>query len=129
MSRSLLSGALVVLFGVACHPALEVDRNRVEPNVLTMIRAHGKAAVMIALTAPPGFGDPAADRERVHADIARMQAEVLAALDTVDFRARRTFSSIPAMAGTLHTEVGLQTLLAHRHVRRVDLDPSGGGWQ
>jgi hypothetical protein len=129
MSRPLLSWALLALLGVACHPALEVDRDRVEPDVLTMIRAHGEAAVMIALTEPPGFGDPAADPERIRAHIARMQAEVLAALDTVDFRARHTFSSIPAMAGTLRTEQGLQTLLAHRHVRRVDLDPAGGGAQ
>jgi alkylation response protein AidB-like acyl-CoA dehydrogenase len=127
MSRPLLSRALLVLLVVACHPALEVDRERVQPEVLTMIRARGEAAVMIALTPPPGFGDPAVDQEQIRADIARMQAEVLAALDTVDFRARQPFASIPAMAGTLRTEQGLRTLLAHPHVRRVDLDPAGGG--
>jgi len=127
MRRLLLSGALLFLPGVSCHPAPEVDRERVQAEVLTTIRAGEEAAVMIALTPPPGFGDPAADQERIRADISRMQAEVLAALDTADFRPRQPFLSIPAMAGTLRTERGLRALLDHPYVRRVDLDPAGGG--
>ncbi|TVP45782.1 MAG: hypothetical protein EA350_08390 [Gemmatimonadales bacterium] len=129
MRRLLLSGALLFLPGVSCHPALEVDRERVQPDVLTTLHAGEEAAVMIALTPPPGFGDPAADQERIRAEISRMQAEVLSAVDTADFRPRQPFLSIPAMAGTLRTERGLRTLLEHRYVRRVDLDPAGGGGQ
>jgi hypothetical protein len=124
-----ISGMAVALplLLLACHPGEEPGDVSGHADVLTVIRAHGGAAVMIALVHPPGFGDPAGDGDAIRGEIARMQEGVLAALDSADFRLRQRFASIPAMAGTLRTEQGLRVLLAHPYVRRVDLDPSGGG--
>jgi hypothetical protein len=127
MTKHHVIAATFTLLVVACHAAMETDRSETRSDVLTMIRERGEAPVMIALIAPAGFGDPAADADQVRAGIARMQAEVLAALDSSDFRDRQRFASIPAMAGTLRSERGLRTLLAHPLVRRVDIDPAGTG--
>jgi hypothetical protein len=123
---SSVSVALPLLL-LACHAGEESDDLYGQADVLTAIRAHGGAAVMIALVHPPGFGDPAADAGEIRREIARMQEGVLTALDTADFRLRQKFTSIPAMAGTLRTEQGLRVLSAHPFVHSVDLDPSGGG--
>lgn len=112
---------------LACHAGEKADDLSGQADVLRAIRDHGGAAVMIALVHPPGFGDPAADGDEIRREIARMQEDVLAALDSADFRLRQRFTSIPAMAGTLRTEQGLRVLSAHPFVKSVDIDPSGGG--
>lgn len=81
---------------------------------------------MVSLVEPPGYGDPARSEE-VRAAIARMQAEVLATLDSADFRPVVQYASIPALAGVLRSVQGLERLLAHPHVRDVALDLEGRG--
>jgi hypothetical protein len=63
----------------------------------------------------------------VRAEIARVQQEVLSRLDARDFELGKRFESVPAIAGTLRTQRGLERLLADPRVRRVDLDVGGGG--
>jgi hypothetical protein len=106
---------------------MDADRSSSSADILALIRARGEAAIMIALVEPAGYGRADTDVARIRADIARMQAEVLAALDTADYRDRLRYAAIPAMAGTVRTERGLSVLLAHPHVRRVDLDTGGTG--
>lgn len=127
MLMPLTRAAPLALLVAACHPALDIDRMRAHPDVLAVLRAQGEVAVMIALVPPAQYGDPAADVERVRVEIAAMQADVLASLDSADYRNRQRFVSVPALAGTLLSERGLRLLLAHRFVRRVDPDPGGGG--
>ncbi|HSJ23933.1 MAG TPA: hypothetical protein VK929_04550 [Longimicrobiales bacterium] len=121
-----LSAFVVPLLLAACQRPMDQPIN-VGADVLTMLRERGQAAVIVALVRPPGFGDPDADRASVNAVIARMQSEVISSIDSADFRARTRFESVPALAGTVLSERGLRQLLAHVHVRRVDLDPGGGG--
>jgi len=111
---------------VACQTAMEANRERDQQEIVAAIRARGEAAVIVALTEPEGFGDPA-QATRVREEIARMQAEVLAAIDTTDFRPGQRFASVPALAGTVRSERGLRALSAHRLVRRVSLDTGGTG--
>lgn len=115
------------LLFLACHPAMDMDRTRTDSDVLAMLRARGEAPVMIALTEPAGYADATADAAWIRSEIARLQAEVVAALDSADYRERHRFVAIPAMSGVVRSERGLEVLLSHPHVRRVDLDPGGTG--
>ncbi|MGH7577673.1 MAG: hypothetical protein ACREM1_21445 [Longimicrobiales bacterium] len=96
-------------------------------DVLRVLRAEGEVPVVVALTEPAGYGDQGVDMDRIRAEIARTQADVLASLDTTDYRSRTLFASIPAMAGVVLSERGLEQLLANPHVERVDVDPEGTG--
>lgn len=124
MNLAVRAAALLLL--VSCS-AGHHDSALPQDAVAARIRAAGEAPVLVALVPPPGFGDAATDAELVRAAIAQAQAEVIATLDTVDFRERQRFTSIPAFAGTVRTERGLRVLLSHPAVRRVDLDLAGGG--
>ncbi len=97
------------------------------PDVLSALRASGEAHVVIALVSPPQSGGPSGGVPSSAAAIARLQAEVLSQLGPEDYRSTQLFAAVPAMAGTLFSERGLQRILAHPHVRAVDLDPGGGG--
>jgi hypothetical protein len=117
----------VLLLPLACHATRPPTGDRAAPEVLAALRATGEAPVVVALVEPSGYPDPGADRQRIRAEIARMQEEVLQSLDPAEYRDRHRFESVPAMAGTLLSERALRTLLSHPHVRRVDLDPGGTG--
>jgi hypothetical protein len=121
-----LRSVLVLLLLLACRTAMEDSVQRDRGEILSAISARGEAAVVVALVEPSGFSDPARGVE-VRAEIARMQSEVLAAVDSADFRPGQRFTSVPALAGRLRTERGLRLLLAHPHVRRVSLDAGGTG--
>ena len=120
----LLSGVLVL--PAACGSSVEPARLDGAPEVAARLAAHGEAAVIVSLVAPPGHGDPTRSDE-VRAAISRMQDEVLAVLAPADFQPGVRYVSIPAFAGTLRTLQGLDRLLAHPHVRAVGLDLEGGG--
>ena len=116
--------ALVLLFG--CNHATPLERAVVSPDVITTLRGQGEANVMVSLVEPKGI-DAAVDPARWQAEISRLQQSVLSQLAQEDFQSRTLFTSVPAIAGTLRTERGLSTLIAHPNVRRVDLDAGGGG--
>ncbi|HEX6049461.1 MAG TPA: hypothetical protein VFZ21_09335 [Gemmatimonadaceae bacterium] len=89
---------------------------------------NGEANVIVALTAEgdPGSGLPQ-DVAGAAAAIARAQDAVLSTLDSADFRLGQRFAAVPAFSGALRSARGLDRLLAHPLVRRVDLDPGGTG--
>ena len=98
-----------------------------DPKLGTGIRealvAGGAVDVVIALTTRASAEDSAA----VTRAIAEAQDAVLASLDSSDFHLRRRYAAVPAFSGTLRSVRGLDRLLAHPLVRRVDRDPGGTG--
>jgi hypothetical protein len=94
----------MLLLPLACHAVPSPTGIPTAPEVLTELRATGEAPVVVALKEPPGYADPDADRQRILAEIARMQAEVLRSLHPTEYRDRHRFASVPAMAGTLLSE-------------------------
>lgn len=122
--RALWLVAPLLLATVTCRPPAPATSAVAGPEVLRTLRAGRDAHVVVALVhAAPRAGD-AASAQRA---IARLQAEVLAQLPPEDYRSTQLFAAVPAMAGTVLTERGLQRILAHPHVRRVDVDPGGSG--
>ena len=61
------------------------------------------------------------------AAIAGAQSAVLTTLDSADFRLRERYAAVPAFSGTLRSARGLDNLLAHSLVLRVDRDAAGNG--
>lgn len=118
---------MLLLLAVGCQPQSEIDGVRAQDDVLGTLRAEGEVPVMVALVEPAGYGEQGADMDRIRAEITRMQADVLASLDSTDYRSGTLFASIPAMAGILLSERGLQRLLASPHVEGVDIDSGGTG--
>lgn len=124
-SPAILATLLALILG--CQATAEVDGARAQADVLNTLRDQGEVPVIVALAEPAGYGDQGVDMDRIRADIARMQAEVLASLDSADYRSRNLFASIPAMAGVIRSERGLRRLLASPHVERIDVDAEGTG--
>lgn len=122
--RRLAAAALFPL--LACQTVMQSERSRSQEAILAVVKARGEAAVMVALVNPPGYPDTADVASR-RAAIARMQDELLATLDTADFRETKRFAAVPAVAGIVRSERGLRSLLSHPHVRQVSLDRGGGG--
>lgn len=118
--------ALVLLSPGACQANMHSEQADPQQDILVAMRERGEAPVMIALHAPTDSAD-SATAERTRATIARMQEEVLAALDSVDFRLRVRYGSVPALSGVVRSERGLRVLLSHPHVRAVSLDTGGTG--
>lgn len=117
---------LPLVMALGCHARGAQDM-KAALEVREALRTNGMAHVLVALEPPPGFGEPAADTERLAAAIAAVQDRVIAALDTADFRVRQQFRNVPALAGTVRTERGLAILSGHPAVVRIDLDLGGGG--
>lgn len=118
--------ALVLLFPGACQSNMHSEPADPHREITVALRERGEAPVMIALHAPTEPAGPA-NAERTRAAIARLQDEVLAAMDTADFRLRVRFGSVPALSGVVRSERGLRLLLSHPHVRAVSLDTGGTG--
>ena len=117
----------VALLGVAACREVPLPTAQAAPDVLAALRANGEAHVVVALVNPPSPADSPDAAAQRRAEIARLQREVLARLGPNDFVVRELFVSVPAIAGTVLSERGLSVLLGHPNVRRVDLDPAGGG--
>jgi hypothetical protein len=124
VARSLL--VLVLLPPGACQANMHSEPADPHRDILLALRERGEAPVMIALHSPTDHAD-SATAERTRATIARMQEEVIAAVDSADFRLRVRFGSVPALSGVVRTERGLRRLLSHPHVRAVSLDSGGTG--
>ena len=122
--RSVLLVTLIaVATPAACATGGGTGPASVDPEVLATLRSADSVAVMVSLVDPDveGRGDA------LRAAIAGMQDAVLGSLDPGDFRVRRRFTSVPALALILTTEAALMALADHRYVQRVGLDASGGG--
>ena len=124
LSARLAGSTILALTLMGCRTVMESDRST--RDVLAALREHGKAAVMIALVTPAGAGDPA-NAQATRAEIARMQDDVIAAVDSSDFRVGTRYTSVPALAGVLFSERGLRRVRAHPFVLGVTLDTGGSG--
>ena len=120
-SPSRIAGLLV--FAIACRAVSPVSDPKLGPEVREALARNGAADVIVALASDTVAQDPAVAR----AAVARVQDAVLSTLDSTDFRLRQRYAAVPAFAGTLRSIRALDRLLAHPLVRRVDLDPGGGG--
>lgn len=126
--RGWRGAAIAALLAAGCRASTpQPDLSRVSPDVVDTLRAGREAHVVVALALPAGADAPGVDPALLRAEIARVQADVLARLSPDDYRSRQLFAAVPAMSGTVRTRAGLTALLTHPSVRRVDLDPGGTG--
>lgn len=126
-ARPLSLLALTALLALAaCRTVMESPRAQSQQAVEQALQTRGEVAVLVALVEPPGFSDPG-QAASTRAAIARMQNEVVAALDTTDFRETKRFAALPALAGILKSERGLRILMGLPPVRQVSLDTGGSG--
>lgn len=100
---------------------------KIEDGVARTLGTEGRIDVFVSLVPPAGYGEPGADLEAMKSAIARSQDEVLSALDPADYRNRIRYETIPALAGTVLTEKGLEALEAHPDVVSVAVDEGGSG--
>lgn len=118
----------LLAFAMACRAPGPVSDLKLGAGVREALVPNGEANVIVALTAE---GDPRSglpqDAAGAAAAIARAQDAVLSTLDSADFRLGQRFAAVPAFSGALRSARGLDRLLAHPLVRRVDLDPGGTG--
>ena len=100
---------------------------KVEADVVEAVRQTRSASVIVSLTPPAGYGEEGADIEAMKPAIARLQDEVLAALDPADYQSRIRFDALPALALTILAERALVALERHPLVIAVRLDLGGVG--
>jgi hypothetical protein len=115
--------AVLLVFVMACRALSPVSDPKLGPGIREALARSGAANVMVALVSDTSAHDAATAR----AAVASAQDAVLATLDSTDFRLRQRYEAVPAFAGTVRSPRALDRLLAHPLVRRVDLDPGGGG--
>lgn len=118
----------LLAFAMACHAPSPVSDMKLGAGVREALVRNGEANVIVALAAGVG-PDSVVTRDVGGAAtaIARAQDDVLSTLDSADFRLGQRFAAVPAFSGTLRSARGLDRLLAHPLVRRVDHDPGGTG--
>jgi subtilisin family serine protease len=126
LGRAALALALATL-GLGGAPAGQAqEADKVGPGVRAAVRAGG-AAVVVTLAEPAAVAQAATDLARVRAGVSAAQAAVLGAVGPADFQLRVRFQAVPALAGMVLSEAGLDALAAHPGVTRIDLDLGGGG--
>ena len=120
-----LGTVLLLAFAVACRASTPVSDPNLGPGVREALARGGEVNVMVAIATEAG----ASGHDTVSAAewIARAQDAVLSTLDSADFRLRQRYAAVPALSGTLRSARGLDRLLAHPLVRRVDRDQGGAG--
>ena len=117
-------GALLLLASTAsCRAHTPVPDPKLGAGIREALVAGGDVNVVVALATRASAEDSAT----VSRAIAEAQDAVLTSLDSSDFHLRRRFAAVPAFSGTLRSVRGLDRLLAHPLVRRVDHDPGGTG--
>ena len=133
--RLILAILMAVLLGLAAHYSLRPVKaqsplsgnEKIGPDVITTLQTTGEARVVIALVEPSALQAQKIDLAQARGEIAVQQAEVLASLSPLDFRLKYQYQAVPALAGAVLTEAGLQQLAAHPQVRKIDLDVGGRG--
>lgn len=117
---------MALVLPLACQTPGASERQSPDP-VLEVVRDSGRADVVVALVAPPGYGEPGADLEALRRAIAELQTEVVESLDPDQFRERQRFANVPALTGTVLSVDGLERLRSHPRVAAVDLEEAGTG--
>ena len=125
MSLRVWVKALLLASATACRNPAPMSDPTLGPGVREALAAGGEVNVMVALATEAGAGGQEA--ASTTAAIARAQDAVLSTLDSADFRLRQRYAAVPAFTGTLRSARGLDRLLAHPLVRRVDRDAGGAG--
>jgi len=123
---ALLGGVLPVRADLA--PAVRsrlLGQPRVAAEVVGVLARQERVRVVVAFATPPASGGAAAGEER-RLRIAATGDRILRAVGETDFRVRRRFASVRALAGDVTSE-GLERLLERREVLRIDLDAPGTG--
>jgi hypothetical protein len=135
-SRTLWAVAgLVVLLGVLAllgRGALAQSgqpQAQVGQEVVDLLQTQAEVPVVIALASPPTL--EALPLEPGPVDVAALQREigsirdgVLASVGPSDFTLHHQFEAVPVIMGAV-TKSGLEKLLAHPDVRRIDVDAGG----
>ena len=124
MSFRIGVAALLLVFVTACRPSVPMSDPKLGVGVREALARGDEVNVMVALVTEGGASGQAASAT---AAIAKAQDAVLWRLDSADFRLRQRYAAVPAFSGTLRSTRGLDRLLAHPLVRRVDRDPGGTG--
>lgn len=114
---------LLLASTASCRAQTPVPDPKLGAGIREALVAGGDVNVMVAL-ATRASGEDSASVARA---IAEAQDAVLTSLDSSDFHLRRRYAAVPAFSGTLRSVLGLDRLLAHPLVRRVDRDPGGTG--
>ncbi len=110
-----------------CFPPGPEASSKVASEVFERLRDSDEVRVVVFLAAPAELAEPDADPAERRDGIARLQDEVLAALNPQDYRDVQRFESVPAMVLTILSEAGLAALESHPDVEKVDRDTGGGG--
>jgi len=128
MGRLMLVIALAVpnLGARGGQTALAQGGEKVGPGVRAAVQAGG-ARVVIMLMEPAILSAAPTALPQVRAAVAAVQEAVLANVKPADFVEGMRFQAVPALAGTVLTEAGLDQLAAHPSVRQIDLDVGGTG--
>ena len=128
MGRLILALMLVALsLGARRAPVgLAQGAEKVGPGVRAAVQAGG-ARVVIMLVEPAILSAAPTALPQVRVAVAALQDGVLSGLKAADFALGLRFQAVPALAGIVLTEAGLNQLAAHPSVRRIDLDVGGTG--
>jgi subtilisin family serine protease len=98
---------------------------KIGSGVIEALQVDGHAHVMIMLAEPVTMSR-GADLTTMRKAVAKAQGAVLGRLYASDYSARRTYQTIPALAGRV-TQTGLAKLVADPTVVKIDLDVGGTG--
>ena len=113
--------------GSADRPDTSAEETaRIGPGVSEALRETVSVSVVIMLVTPESLAEDHADPVDLRREVARIQNEVLADLDPVEFRVAARYASVPAFSGLL-TSAGLAQLKSDPRLLRVDLDTGGSG--
>ena len=99
---------------------------KVGPGVRAAVQAGG-ARVVVMLVEPAVLSAAPTALPQVRTAVAALQDGLLSGLKPADFALGLRLQAVPALAGTVLTEAGLNQLAAHPSVRRIDLDAGGTG--
>jgi subtilisin family serine protease len=102
-------------------------QEKIGKGVLEAARTPQGANVIIALVQPSESRRAKPRLPALRAEIAAIQRDVLSRVNASEYRGRRTYTAVPALAGKVLTESGLAKLAAHPHVKKIDLDVGGTG--
>ncbi|OZC02064.1 S8 family serine peptidase [Rubricoccus marinus] len=124
MPRYLLA-PLALLFAFAVTP--EAQTNVVSAEIAQAFQARGEARVVIMLESPAVKRVDLTDLAAVKREVDAVQESVLATLGASSYVTHHQYETVPALVLTLTSKKALDQLLAHPHVRKVDLDVGGSG--
>ena len=116
---------LLVASVPSCSALPPMSHPKLGDGVRQELATAGQVEVMVAL-ATESLNTGQYDAGSAAA-IAGAQSAVLTTLDSADFRLRERYAAVPAFSGTLRSARGLDNLLAHSLVLRVDRDAAGNG--